>query len=697
MGHDTDNSSRLLHLADLLAKYATSPASTTQEEEYTEFVKKDVIEEKTITETKVVDRGPHVAGYGVTALGIAAPIGLFIVTGSAVLSITVAVALLASGAACLLWLRTTENVVTETTEEVPTTVVEKVTKTRVIEETPAPARVCEAGCASLTFHVTKTPDGPVIQGPDAVGEEAVFDVPTLEHPRVVYDATADIQGTISELPWVLDGTTSEYVLETDMEEEGSAPYTDSVSLRGEERTLREYFRGVESTFANLTAVPVRIRAVTDPHLFTSLMPLMESRNASPDGETRDAPAHTSDLTSLIDLLEGPHGQQLEAFARSWESRWTRVNLALLEARSESLFEQVGPDCYQLGQQIGYAAFNFYCPHCNKEQQEDLLNRSYDVHGSHVHEPVRYSDTTRCLYRPEDDIWECRTCERVTEDPIPIHRMLDDVLFPAYDHLMQESKNERLRIHAKARDQERDLWEKAERQLDEIHQEHMSGIFSLSEEMERFEADIAGEHAAIDSMKVLLEDYGETQDESVRQIAAFTQRVKEDVRERTQAVLSGIDAVKEQQMGAFQQEMNELSRAQRTEDQRRDRLLREVAHNTERSANANERSAEANERSAVANEHTARASEQQVEEQRKTRDAIGKQTETIREGHTGIEEQLSKQTAIRKAEQRRLGLETDNYSIVTNPIRAVKDAGTQLRGKLTGRAQEDIERDKLENA
>ena len=687
MNPDADEQSRLRQFADALATYADSRISTFQEEEYTETVEKEVIEEKTVMERKTVDRGPHVAGYVLIALGVVAPIGLLALTRSVALSIATSLALLSGGAACIIWLRKTEDETFETTREVPTTVVEEVTKTRVVEETPPPAHICEAGYASLVFQVTETPDGPVVQGPDVVNKEVDLDFPLLERPHVVYDATASIQDTISEIPWVLDGTTLEYSMANDAEEE-DAGYAGAVSLRGEERALREYFQGVEAVFANWQAVPVRIRALADPELFTSLMPLMNLPDAS-GNEAKGGGKHTSDLVSLLDLLDGPNGKRLETFAQSWESRWTRINLALLEARSESLLEQVGPDCYELGQQIGYAAFNFYCPHCNKDQQEDLLNRSYDVQDSHVHEPVRYSDTTRCLYRPEDDIWECRTCERKSEDPIPIHRMLDDVLFPAYDHLMQENKNERLRIHAKARDQERDLQEKTDRQLDEIQREHMSRIFSLSEEMERFEADIAGEHDAIASMKTLLENYGEAQDESVQQIEAFTQHVREEVRDRTQTVLSEIDSLKEQEMKAFRREMDGLSKAQRIEDQRRDKFLRDVAENTERSAEANERSAEANER-------TAHASEQHVEEQRKTRAAIDEQTETFEQGQTGIEEQLKKQNSIRKAEQRRLGLDTDDYSGITHPIRTLKDAYSDMKGKVIGQAQEDTEREKLDN-
>jgi hypothetical protein len=361
----------------------------------------------------------------------------------------------------------------------------------------------------------------------------------------------------------------------------------------------------------------------------------------------------------------------------------RVNVALLEARSESLFNQVGPDCYELGTQLGYSAFNFYCPHCNSEQQEELLGRSYGVHEEEVHEPIRYSDTTRCVFLPEQDTWQCRTCERTTEGPIPIHRMLDDVLFPAYDHLMQENKNERLRIHAKARDQERELQEKAESELNSIRRDHMSEIFSLSEEMERFQADIAGEREAIESMEELLDQYKVAQDESVKSIERFSRKVHDEIQARTEQVLDEVDTVKEREMDALAEELDELSKAHRIEDERRDALLSEIAENTERTAQANE---------------------QQVREQQKTREAVEENTEAVKENTEATKEigndlgeKLDKQNAMKQAEQRQEGRGTDNYNPALHPWRALSDAKDEMTGQLLGQDRNTIEKSKMDNA
>lgn len=673
----------LTQLADALAQYVDEPSVETREVEYTEVVEQEVVREKTVTDTKTVDQGPHPMGYGLLGGGLALGILLFTV-GGAEAGILVGALGVFLGGASLYWWRKTETKKVKRTKEEPDTVMETVTKTKTVEEEVSPnKKVVRAGQSALTFQATETPDGCLVEGPDPLTSRRSLSFPTIDRPEAIYEATESIEDVVAEIPWVLDGSTAAY--EASAEDE-IADYEGDVPLRGEEQALRGYFEVVENAFSRLDTVEVDVRSLEDPALFDDLSPLLDRVGEAPDADS-----------TLYRLLEGPGGRKLETFARGWEQRWVRVNVALLEARSESLFNQVGPDCYELGTQLGYSAFNFYCPHCNGEQQEELLERSYGVQDEEVHEPIRYSDTTRCVFLPEEEVWKCRTCERTTDDPIPIHRMLDDVLFPAYDHLMQENKNERLRIHSKARDQERDLQEKAESELDSIRRKHMSEIFSLSEEMERFQADIAGEREAIESMEELLDTYKVAQEESVKSIERFSQKVHDEIQARTEQVLDEVDTVKEREMEALAEELDELSKAQRIEDERRDALLSDIAENTERTADASERTAEATERTAEATERTAdaaertaEASEQQVREQRKTR-------ETVEEVGNDIQEEVAKGNAIEKAALRKKGIDTDDYSGISQPIRAMSDKKEELVGTITGRGQEEIEARKMDNA
>lgn len=672
--------SALHQLADAISRYAGRTTTETREIERTEEVEKEVVQEQTVTVTEEREKGPHPIGYGILAIGV--------VSGTAVAlffkALVGIVALLVGGgagiAALTMW-KKTEEVDVEKTEEVPTTITEEVTRTETVEkEVTDDRRVVRAGRGTLTFTARETPEGALVEGPETVTRQKTLDVPTIDEPGLVYEATDSIEEELGEIPWVLDGTVANYEAP---EKEDVVSYTEDVPLRGEEQSLRTYFREIEDAFSDRHTVPVEVEVLENPGLFGRLDPVLEDADDTHDTEP-----------TLSRVLEGEGGRKLEDFAEEWTDRWMRVNLALLEARSEALFEQVGPDCYQLGRQVGYAAFNFYCPHCNQDQQEELLEREYDVHDDQTHEPIRYSDTTRCLFRPEEGDWICKTCERTTDDPIPIHRMLDGVLFPAYDHLMQENKNERLRIHSKARDQERDLKEKAESEIDSIRREHMSEIFSLSEEMERFQADIAGEQEAIESMQALLDQYEMEQDQTVADIERFSREVREEVQQRTDQVLNEVDTVKEREMEALEAELDELSKAQRIEDERRDALLSDIAENTERSAEANERTAE--------------ASEQQVREQRKTREAVEENTAAVKENTEAVREntevtrevgnkmteELKKQTAMRRAEQEKMGIRTDDYSTASHPARAVGDAVDEFKGQLLGSSREEIEAEKM---
>lgn len=668
----------LRRLSNVLSRYHNKTRVETRTVEYTDEVEKEIVEEKTITETKTVDQGPHPLGYAILIVGVA---GGVILGLSGVIGLGVGVSALgviAGGTSLWFW-RQHEVEEEEHVEEVPKTTVEEVSKTKTIEEeVPDKTQVVRAGRGTLSFQAMETPEGAIARGPDTVTESRSVSFPTIKDPQVVFEATEAIEETLEEIPWVLDGSTATYAVADERAEE----YGGEVTLRGEEESLRRYFDTIRDAFRERRSENAIISALVSPALFDQLAPLL---NQSAGADEASSP--------ILDRLDAPDGRKLETLARQWESRWSQVNLALLEARKESLFEQVGPDCYELGQQVGYATFNFYCPYCNEDTQEELLERDYGVHHEEEHEPVRYSDTTRCEFLPERQVWRCKTCEKITEDPIPVHRMLDDVLLPAYDHLMQENKNERLRIHAKARDQERELQEKAESEIDSIRREHMSKIFALSEEIERYQATIAGEREAITSMEELVERYETTQEAALSNIDRTTQKMHREVQEMTERVLSEVDRRKKQEMEALSREFDVLSKAQRIEDERRDAYFRRIAE----------------------------ASEEQVVEQRKTRGTIveqhGKTRGTIKEQHQktrgtieeehqktrgtfeevggNITDKLNDQLAHDKAMAKKKGYDTDDRSAF-RLVENSKDTITEVKGTLQGKSSSEIEKEKLQS-
>jgi hypothetical protein len=659
-------------LASILRRYYHAPRIELEEIERTETVEREIVREETVVETETVDDGPHPAGYVIAVVCLA--ISSAILIGG---SLYVGIILLlaggtASGLVLYYWRKKTERELT-TTKELPSIVEEEVVKTETVErEIFGNERVLSLRRGSLSFGVDQTPAGTLATGPEPLAKHRTLKFPTIEDPDSVYETSKRANEALASLPWVLDGKAALFAAD-----QAQVDYGGAVPLRGEERALREYFEQVEELFLAETEESIEVEVV-EGSVFRSLRPLMDRKENNPDVE--DNP-HSAELQ---EHLQGPGGTKLRSLARDWEKRWLGVTMALQEARHHSLFEHVGPDCYEIGTQLNYAAFNFYCPRCNADTQKELLERDYDIHDSADHQPIRYSENTQCQFLPDEEQWRCKTCEHKTEAPIPIHRMLDDVLFPTYDHLMQENKNERLRIHAKAREKERDLQEKAETEADQIRHRHLSRMFELSEEMERIQADIAGEREAIASMEDLLRDYKEAQTRAVRSIEQFTEKIHEETQKRTRRVLEGVDAVKEQEMQALGREMKELSKSQRIEDDRRDAIQRKIAQNTHEQVLEQRRTTEAvKENTEVTQEGFDR-----------TVGAINENTQAMKAQTSRLGKKLDKQLAHDKAKAEKQGLSTNDYNAFLHPWRKIKDKTIELSGSATGKSSSEIAESKI---
>lgn len=552
------DSARLDEFVHLLARYYRAPRTEMQEVSYTEEVEKEVVEEETVEEEVEEDEGPHAGSFFVMAFSaIAGIVGTM--SGYPTTGLMICIPGLAIGLVLVFYWRREEKKTVLRTQEKPKTVIEEVERTSTFEKkVTSTKRVIGASRGVLSFDAIDTPAGLVVSGPDILNTNYDFSFPTIENPEEVYDQTEDVKEEVAEIPWVLDGSADTYETAEETNYEGTVP------LRGEERTLQEYFQHIDESFEDIRTRQLLITALEDPSLFPKLFSQMEQPESSVEANPK-----------LRECLRGRGGTELEQFARRWETRWTRINLALLQARSTSLFDKVGPECYDLGAQLDYGAFNFYCPFCNEEQQEELLDRDYGLHSSSDHEPIEYSSNTRCAFLPESRTWRCRTCERETENPIPIHRMLDEVLLPAYDQLMQENKNERLRIYSKARDKERELRERAQSEIDKMRHEHMKDMFELSEEMERLQADVRGEREAIRSMENVVDSFRASQEETKEGIVEAVERSLRETQKRKKNVERSLDSFKEKVQKEMTKNVVQYSKTERKEQLKRDKMQRKM--------------------------------------------------------------------------------------------------------------------------
>jgi hypothetical protein len=670
-------------LAQLLVHHYWTPHVQTEEVVQVREVEEEVVQQEPFTETVERDDGPHPGVYAISGLGLAAAAVLFALKGTdepMLPLVALLASVLAAGVLWKLW-RNTKSVTMKKMRDVTRTVTRKVEEMDTVEHvTRSTERVRVCGRGRVDFEAAVVGEHVFMTGPRALTDTVRLDLPTVHDPGAVFSAEEEAERLFEDIPWVLDGQIKMYSAEdgTDGQQ--------MISLRGEEAHLRDHFETVRETFEQLHHEAVSFQVVPNA---SSLVAWLEPVAEVGGDETPSA------FRGLTDRLDARDMAELETLVDQWQARWGVVHGTLTRARTYSIYEQVAPDCYELGDNVQYSSFNFYCPDCNKEAQDELLARDYDVNSTEPQEPVRYSTNTRCVFLPGLQRWQCRACERETANPIPIHRTLDEVLWPTYDFLMQENKNERLRYHIQAREKQRDLMKESEIETDRMQHEHLNGLFALSEEMERFRADIAGEQEAIASMTTILLDQRQLQNEAIMDVQRFTRQTRERIDQRTKRVIAEVDEVKDKQMQLLSQELDALSRAKRIEDEKRDATQRQIVENQKKQMKIAREEGRANRKTM---RQQGKASRQTMRQQgamnRQTMREEGEATrDTMREGHSRIEEAIDRQSGISMAIANEMGLDPGGGS--WRPDKKISDWWNDLKSNVRGDRNYQREKQKLE--
>ncbi len=517
------------------------------------------------------------------------------------------------------------------------------------EEVRSTTRVLSIGRGNLMFNAWTSPNGVLVTGPHQINKSHEIRYPVLNDIEPIFESINEIEKSLEAIPWVLDGEVSTYSTKEETDYGGDVP------LRGLEKEIRDHYELIQNSFASISYTAVYLDIINDLHLLSYLVP-----------NDNMQPKKPSWLDSLIEQVEAKGGSDLEEIANTWISNWGHINNALFVTRKTSLCDQIAPECFDLGTFLNYSAFNFYCPECNKSHQQEILTRDYSVHSNQINEPVYFSKNTRCVYDLDNEVWRCLTCENETKHPIPIHKMLDGVLLPAYDHLMEEHKVERLKAHKEVRDREIERSANMETELQQIQYNNIAQINVLTEEMERFKSDIAGEQLAINSMQEILDAYQVKQTNVMKEIESFSEHVYDEIQKRTDKVLRQVDELKEHEMELLNEKLGVISRAKRLEDERRDAIQCAILQ---------------------ANIEQVKATDELIA-------AVDHNTRTTQKGLEDVKNSQDKGNAIAAATAAQLGAPVTDSSWL-DPFNKLNQMGEEIIGTWTGRPRWKTEKAKLE--
>jgi len=577
------------------------------------------------------------------------------------------------GVAALIFIKKKKTVGVTVSEKVKKTVEEEVElpPEYAYKDIPQKYSINSIGKINLKFYLSNIRGGNlIIPESDSVSKRE-FKFPTLNKYKAFKKEDSLIEDQTESIPFVLDGEAEEQPLDIE------TTYGKKVILRGYEKNLNAYFQNTEDVFSNIKKNKIEIPIIQDEKLSKYLV---KSDNQFGFG--------IADYFSS--LINSEQGYELEDFMTSWIEQWTSRMLLMNRVRINSLQNEVSPEFLELGQISQYTSFNFYCPDCNKEIQNDLLSRDYSIHADSTPNEIYFSKNTRCKFNPVKNTWKCPLCNNSFKQPIPIHKVMDEIFLPLYDNLMEENKVEREKHHSEMRKKEIEMSYKMKEELEKIYFEHISGIFELQSNMDTMQAEVEGESEAIYYMEDIARKQKDIHSNVINNILVENREMNRQVKEQAERVTKQMEDFKNAELNKYDEEMNVLSEAKRIEDERRHSettgLLNDI------------------------NKTTKQGFENVVSEQQKTTSAVQENTQAVQETTIAVNENTEIAKDLRDATKK--GFDESNKKLAKgNAIhmaRAKKDgdnlrdeagwridkrlshAGSDLVGALSGRSLVDTE-------
>ncbi len=380
--------------------------------------------------------------------------------------------------------------------------------------------------------------------------------PVIENPVKFINKFQEQSEDLESIPVVLDGD------KAFIEVNSETNYGHSVPLRGFEKDISEFLEFTERTFSNRKNQIFNLPLFSDSAILKYLILSNEK-------------TFNSYASGFGQLINGENGKTLDELLGSWDFQITEKIDQINDIRQYSLDKELGYEFLSLGQTSHFSSFNFYCPECNKEIMDELLGKDYSVQENQENDRTLLSRNTRCFYVPIKNKWHCPVCDQMFIKPIPVHKALDEVLLTTYDKLMEEHKIEREKRYSETRSKELEYRKELKSRIDHINFENLNQILALEDEMERMKAEITGQKEAISYINEVALNYHNLTSDLLKTIERETSDIEQSITVRAQRVEKILQDFTKNEMNSYNQKMNELSKAKRIDDERREAYLRDT--------------------------------------------------------------------------------------------------------------------------
>lgn len=404
---------------------------------------------------------------------------------------------------------------------------------------------------------------------------------------------------IRTLPYIYNPQPDEMTFDSD----------DNYKLLQQERHLASYLDGIKDEYAKSRMTSINIGLVNKDNQV--LHDLFTTRRFY---DVPQSDFKTSEIYEKLDHISGiiktqqNEEEDIDDFSVELADDIEQYISNLEDIRLSS-FSAVKSEGEYLQSQMLLNSHNYYCPECNKEVMDDLLARSYTVIEGNSYEPISFVRNSLMVLTDVDaGVWQCPLCKTETRQPLPVHKMYDEVFMPSGNVLLRENENTRIKLYGDLRTRLIETEQRVEKEYEDFTR---STRRVISDEKLRI-MELNGE---INAKKELIEDLTDQMKEyhylEIEESNALKKRVSGlaiELTAKNQTSIASINNDVSRLNTRVQNANKRLAEFARKDQEKRDKQLQTIAKASVQSAKANQRTANASERTAKAGERTANASE-----------------------------------------------------------------------------------------
>ncbi len=435
-------------------------------------------------------------------------------------------------------------------------------------EIPNPTRVTAVGSVALRLDALKFGNGVLLVDSWRLAEAPGAEMPVLADADAIRESMTRLDEAIARIPAVLSGERAR------VDNAPDPAFPEGVPVVGMELDILRGFEGLVEQLACRRLERFRPNIVQPGHPLVRLLKPVPGRSASEAGAN-------ADLQRLRKIIPAEARRDHERFLDGFIEAWNRNQLLITKLRYESLGERMSPHVLQLGYLSNYSSFNFYCPHCIRDLALSMLARDYSLLAEQETQPVMFSRNSRCVYDPETQAWRCRACDASVpgRELVPVHKVLDDVLYPAYDRLMEENKIKRLEMDNKTRDDVITYENKRSQEIDAIQMTYERDRGSAQSGIDMAKAELDGQRQAITAIRGIMDAYQIHQTSVIKSIDDRCRQIQGEIQDTVAARRAEADSQYAALIEEFRSGMTAVARMKREEDLIRDHIQIAILANT----------------------------------------------------------------------------------------------------------------------